>query len=58
MREEKPTSQQLAYISSMREHSEFSMPEFKGTTKREASEYIEKFNLVSHESSWSIVNGY
>lgn len=52
------TENQLLYIKEMQEFSFYPLPEFKGTTKQEASEYIERYWKIAHESSYGIVKGY
>ena len=49
------TDKQRKYIQ---EFSEYPLPRFDGTTKKEASEYIEKWSKLVHESTWEIENGY
>ena len=54
-----PTKKQLDFIKSIEECS--SAPNFKGETKKEASEYISKYkDLFELEttSTWVITNGY
>lgn len=52
------TAKQLAYIQEMQEFSPFPLPAFKGTTKGEASEYIDKHSKIAHTSLWAIEHGY
>lgn len=52
------TNRQKEYINELQEHSEFSLPEFKGKTMGEASDYIEKYSKIAHESNWGIEHGY
>lgn len=46
---QKATEKQLKLIAEMQEFSEFPIPRFDGTTKQEASEYIDKWLSKSHE---------
>lgn len=57
-RNDKVTEKQLEYILEMREHSEYSLPEFTGTTKGEAADYINRWTKLAHESRWAIEHGY
>lgn len=49
-RSEKATDKQLRYIAEMQEFSEHELPKFTGTTKGEASDYINKWNKLAHET--------
>jgi hypothetical protein len=42
----------------MIEHSEYPLPPFIGTTRGQASDYINEYNKIAHESLWGIQNGY
>ena len=53
-----PTEKQLAYIHEMQEFSPYPLPEFTGTTKQEASDYIDKYKRMAHEDLWAIEHGY
>ena len=57
-RDEEITENQKRYIEEMNEFSEYPLPVFKGTTKGEASDYIDKWSKLAHESSWAIEHGY
>ena len=57
-RDDEVTKKQLEYILEMREHSEYPLPEFTGTTKGEAADYISKWTKLAHESRWAIEHGY
>ena len=57
-RDKEPTQKQLNYIAEMREFSEYSFPEFYGKTRGEASDYINKYQKLAHESAWAIEHGY
>lgn len=57
-----PTQKQLEYILALRENSHYPLPEFTGTTKREASEWISKnINLAyenpSPEANQEVIEG-
>lgn len=52
------TEKQKKYIEEMREFSAYLLPEFKGTTKQEASDYIKKYWRLAHESNYGITHGY
>ena len=49
-REENATEKQLKMISDMNDFSEYQLPKFTGTTKGEASDYINRYIGLSHES--------
>ena len=57
-RDDPATEKQLAYILEMNEFSPYPLPEFKGTTKGEACDYINKYTRKAHESPWAIEHGY
>ncbi len=57
-REDKITDKQKKMIKDMNEFSPYPLPEFKGTTKGEASDYIDKYIKLAHESTWAIEHGY
>lgn len=44
------TEKQLAYIQEMQEFSDFPIPHFTGTTKGEASDYIDRWSKQAHEA--------
>lgn len=48
-RDEPATEKQIAYIQEMHEFSEFPIPYFSGTTKGEASDYINRWSKTAHE---------
>ena len=54
---EPPTQKQLDYIEIINDFAD-SVPPFKGTTKKEASLYIEKYGKYANMSSWTIQRGY
>ena len=43
------TEKQLAYIQEMHDFSDFPIPVFTGTTKGEASDFIDRWSKVAHE---------
>ena len=55
---EPATEKQLAYIAEMQEFSTYPLPKFTGTTKGEASVYIEAYTKLAHTSSWAEEHGY
>ena len=57
-REDKITEKQKQLIEEMQEFSDYSLPEFKGTTKGEASDYIDKWSKLAHENVNSPMFGY
>lgn len=57
-RDDAITEKQREYIVEMREFSSYPLPEFTGTTKGEAAEYIDKWTKLAHESTWAIEHGY
>ena len=52
------TDKQKAYISDIQEFSLYNPPKFTGTTKGEASDYIEQYGKLAHEDIWAITHGY
>ena len=57
-RDKDVTEKQKQYILEMNEFSEYPLPAFKGTTRGEASDYIDKWSKLAHESCWAIEHGY
>ena len=57
-RDEEITENQKRYIEEMNEFSEYPLPTFDGTTRGEASDYIDKWSKLAHESHWAIEHGY
>lgn len=57
-RDEAITEKQQAYIAEMQEFSQYPLPEFTGTTKGEAADYIDRWRKLAHESTWGIEHGY
>jgi len=43
------TEKQKKYIEEMHEFSEYPLPTFEGTTRGEASDYIDKWTKFAHE---------
>ena len=58
--QETATEKQKKYILEMQEFSEYPLPyiDISVATKKECSDYINKWNKLSHESLWAIENGY
>lgn len=55
------TDKQRKLIMDMQEFSEYPLPEFKGTTRGEASDYIDQWLAKSHESMldcWETTQGF
>ena len=52
------TEKQKRCIMAMIEFSQYPLPEFKGKTRGEASNYINKYNKIAHESTWGMSHGY
>lgn len=46
---DRPTEKQLAYIADLQEFSDYPLPKFEGKTKREASDYIDRWIKLAHE---------
>jgi len=57
-REQPITEKQKEYIRDMEEFSYYPLPKFTGTTKGEASDYIEKHRELAHENVNSPMFGY
>lgn len=57
-REDPITDKQRELINDMEEFSPYNLPHFTGTTKGEASDYIDKFTKIAHENPWSMEHGY
>ena len=57
-RNDKITDKQKAYINDMKEFSPYPIPLFNGTTKGEASDYIDKYSKLASENTWAIEHGY
>ena len=48
-RYKEPTEKQLECISEMMEFSSYPIPKFVGTTRGEASDYIDKYGKIAYE---------
>lgn len=57
-RDKEPTQKQLDLIAEMQEFSEYPLPSFTGSTRGDASDYIQKYGELAHESAWAITHGY
>ena len=57
-RKDPVTKKQKKCINAMREYSAYPLPPFKGTTKGEASDYIDKYGKRAHENVNSPMFGY
>ena len=57
-RSKEPTEKQLAYIEEMRDFCPYNLPPFTGTTRGEASDYIDNYRKFAYESEWAIEHGY
>lgn len=49
-RDKPATEKQIKLINEMNEFSEFELPKFTGTTRGEASDYIDRWLATSHET--------
>lgn len=49
-RSDPATERQLAYIQDMQEFSDFPLSRFTGSTKGEASDYIDRWSMRVHEA--------
>lgn len=52
------TTKQKEFIESIMDFAEPPVPEFKGSTKKEASMYISKYANRVNANTWSITHGY
>ena len=52
------TDKQKEYIEDMQDFSIYPLPAFKGQTRGEAADYIDKYRKLAHESAWAIEHGY
>ena len=57
-RDDPITDKQKALINMIMEYSAYSPPAFKGTTKGEASDYIDKYAKLAFEDTASPFYGY
>ena len=55
---DKITDRKKEYIQELQEMSVYSLPQFKGTTKQEANNYIRQYEKLAYESAWAITRGY
>ena len=55
MNANRPTKKQLDFIESLQDY--YGAPDFDGSTKQEASDYIDKYKFMAAHD-WSIENGY
>lgn len=56
-RSDPATEKQLAYIQEMQEFSDYPLPRFTGSTKGEASDYIDRWSAIAHEAADSNSHG-
>ena len=52
------TEKQMEFIECAMEFSPYPLPAFKGTTKGEASDWIDQYGKIATESTWAIEHGY
>ena len=52
------TEKQRECIADMQEFSPYPVPLFEGTTRGEASDYIDKYGKFVRESEWANEHGY
>ena len=57
-RDDEITEKQKECIEAMQEFSAYPLPLFKGTTKGEAADYIDKYGKLAHEDVNSPKFGY
>ncbi len=57
-RDDPITDKQKMLIEDMMEFSDYPLPRFTGTTKGEASDYIDKYGKLAHEDVNSPTFGY
>ena len=57
-KDEPITEKQKKFIENIMDFAEPTPPEFKGTTKKEASLYISKYAHRVNSDAWCTVNGY
>ena len=55
---EEMTEKQRKYIQEMQEFSPYRLPRFEGHTKKEASEYIDKWHKLAHENMDAYYHGF
>ena len=56
--DEPVTAKQRDFIESIMDFAEPPVPEFRGSTKKEASAYISKYVDRVNTNAWSITHGY
>ena len=54
----KPTRQQRKYIAELQAKSMYPLPAFLGTTRDEATNYIEKYRAMAYMNQWATTSGY
>lgn len=52
------TKKQREFIENAINYSPYQLPEFTGTTKGEASDWIDKYGKLATENLWAIEHGY
>jgi hypothetical protein len=58
-RDKKPTKKQLDYIAYIQEFDAYqNVPAFKGATRGEACDFINKYRAQAYVSTWAIEHGY
>lgn len=57
-RDDPITDKQKTLIDDMMEYSDYLLPQFTGTTKGEAADYIDKYGKLAHEDVNSQTFGY
>lgn len=57
-RDKEMTEAQKQLIADMNEFSSYPLPKFTGTTRGEASDYIDKYRELAHENVNSPMFGY
>ena len=57
-RDDPITEKQREFIEEAMEFSVYPIPAFKGKTKGEASDWIDKYGKLATENPWAIERGY
>lgn len=57
-RDEPITEKQKEFIESSMDFSVYPLPKFEGTTKGEASDWIDKYGKLATEDVWAVEHGY
>ena len=52
------TDKQKKCIDEIQNYSPYPLPKFEGRTRGEATDYIDKYGKLAHESEWAIEHGY